>query len=130
MLAVGVVRGGDVELSVYLYDTATWDVLQDWHADPSMGETVVSELVFSPDSAMLGVICSKTGACLYDVESGERVAQMPDSAFARDAVFITDGGMLAVVGGEYLRLYDVGSAEIVYEQGITDDLGAYLGVAF
>ena len=130
-LAVGVVRSGDVDPGVVIYDTADWGIVQQWaSAVPDQnGETVVNELIFSPDSRYLAVVCSRTGVCLYDVASGERITGMPGSVFARDAAFSPNGAYLAVVGGEYLHLYEVESATLIHQQ-TTSGQHAYLNVAF
>jgi len=127
-LAVGVAEGGEAEAGVYVYDTATWEVVTFWETADS--DMVVNTLLFSPDSETVAVVCSQVGVCLHDTETGELVRVLEETEFARDAAFSPDGAYLAVVGGSYLQVYDVASGELLYRQSVMAADNGYLRVAF
>jgi WD40 repeat protein len=129
-LVVAVAPNSAAETGVYIFDTRTWEVVQYWEPRADAPNPVISALVISPDSRLVAVVCYQTGVCLRDLKSGETSQELDTSVFALDAAFSPDGQYLAVVGGEYMHVYNVADGALLYQQTVLSEGNNYQKVSF
>jgi dipeptidyl aminopeptidase/acylaminoacyl peptidase len=74
----------------------------------------VTALVFSPSDRLLATGGNDAVARLWDIDTGENIETMIGGTYTVPAIaFSPDGGVLAVVNGDVVRLREVGAESIV-----------------
>lgn len=78
-------------------------------------KTPLAVPAISPDGRFVATLASNTRAAVWHIESGERVAETPDSdAFIFDMAFSPDGELLATACADNVaRVIDVASARVI-----------------
>lgn len=111
------------ERKIHFYDTGDFSEVRSIQAD-----RWVNGMAISPDGKILAAIDESRGVMLFDVDSGSELLTLPRTKINTSAAsnsflaFFPDSKTLAVILGDVVKLFDVGSGG---EKGTIVAKGAY-----
>lgn len=93
--------------TLYLWDTATGELLRKWKASADL-------LAFSPDGRMFAACYHQNGErWLFDMNSGKALRGMQGEAYIYGILFSPDGRLLVAAGEKGAEVWDVASGKLL-----------------